>query len=146
METKSLYHHGILGMHWGQKNGPPYPLGASDHSASEKKAGYQKSINGSSTSETTSSNKPKGTINTSKSSGSKIGENKQLRNKATNTNLQKSFNKKANRSFNDRLERYVKAYFAAYALITLGTVLEYSGFIPASLILKIATRYRGVKI
>lgn len=39
-----LYHHGILGQKWGRKNGPPYPLGASDHSAAEKKAGYQKSL------------------------------------------------------------------------------------------------------
>lgn len=39
-----LYHHGILGMHWGKKNGPPYPLGAGDHSASEKKAGWRKSL------------------------------------------------------------------------------------------------------
>ena len=41
-----LAHHGILGMKWGKKNGPPYPLGASDHSASEKKAGYKKSLGG----------------------------------------------------------------------------------------------------
>lgn len=39
-----LYHHGILGQKWGRKNGPPYPLGASDHSAAEKKAGWTKSI------------------------------------------------------------------------------------------------------
>lgn len=33
-----LEHHGILGMHWGKLNGPPYPLGAGDHSSSEKSA------------------------------------------------------------------------------------------------------------
>lgn len=25
-QGNELYHHGILGMHWGEKNGPPYPL------------------------------------------------------------------------------------------------------------------------
>ena len=39
-------HHGVLGQKWGQKNGPPYPLDASDHSASEKKAGWRKSLFG----------------------------------------------------------------------------------------------------
>lgn len=39
-----LAHHGILGQKWGHKNGPPYPLGASDHSASEKKAGWRESL------------------------------------------------------------------------------------------------------
>ena len=40
----TLKHHGILGQKWGDRNGPPYPLGASDHSASEKKAGWRKSL------------------------------------------------------------------------------------------------------
>lgn len=39
-----LAHHGILGMKWGKKNGPPYPLGAEEHSASEKKAGWEDSL------------------------------------------------------------------------------------------------------
>lgn len=41
-----LAHHGILGQKWGRKNGPPYPLSASKHSAAEKKAGWQKSLEG----------------------------------------------------------------------------------------------------
>lgn len=40
-----LEHHGILGQKWGKRQGPPYPLGASDHSAAEKKAGWRDSLN-----------------------------------------------------------------------------------------------------
>ena len=39
-----LYHHGIFGQRWGKRNGPPYPLSAGAHSASEKKAGWRKSL------------------------------------------------------------------------------------------------------
>lgn len=39
MSETYLIHHGIIGQKWGDKNGPPYPLDASDHSSAEKKAG-----------------------------------------------------------------------------------------------------------
>lgn len=42
--TYELYHHGILGQKWGRQNGPPYPIDAGDHSASEKRAGWKKSL------------------------------------------------------------------------------------------------------
>ena len=39
-----LYHHGILGQKHGVRNGPPYPLDENDHSAREKKDGWEKSL------------------------------------------------------------------------------------------------------
>lgn len=46
-EDSYLMYHGILGQKWGKKNGPPYPLKASKHSSSEKKAGWRKSLDSS---------------------------------------------------------------------------------------------------
>lgn len=36
--NNTLTHHGRLGMHWGERNGPPYPLDSSQLSSSEKRA------------------------------------------------------------------------------------------------------------
>lgn len=40
-----LAHHGIAGQKWGVRQGPPYPLAPSKHSAAENKAGWRRSIN-----------------------------------------------------------------------------------------------------
>lgn len=37
-----ISHHGILGQKWGNRNGPPYPLGGGDYTEAEKKAIYTK--------------------------------------------------------------------------------------------------------
>lgn len=42
-----LYHHGILGMHWGSRHGPPYPLHESQKTAKERansKPNYAKEL------------------------------------------------------------------------------------------------------
>ena len=39
-----LQHHGVKGQHWGERNGPPYPLSPQDHSSSERKAGWKSSL------------------------------------------------------------------------------------------------------
>lgn len=53
-----LRHHGILGQRWGKMNGPPYPLESSDHSQSEKKAGWRRSLDKSSGGNQNSGRKP----------------------------------------------------------------------------------------
>lgn len=41
-----LAHHGIKGMHWGKRNGPPYPLGYSSHTAEQKQKNPKALIDG----------------------------------------------------------------------------------------------------
>ena len=43
-ETNELYHHGRLGMKWGKRNGPPYPLDYSKLSYAEREAAKGKAV------------------------------------------------------------------------------------------------------
>ena len=60
-----LQHHGILGMHWGKKNGPPYPLGYSEHSSAEKSQNPKSVIDGKASSGSSSSRKSNANSKTS---------------------------------------------------------------------------------
>lgn len=44
-----LQHHGILGQHWGKRNGPPYPLKGGDYTPEEKRKNHIKSAKTNST-------------------------------------------------------------------------------------------------
>lgn len=41
-----LAHHGIKGMHWGARNGPPYPLDYSSHTSEQKRKNSKSAIDG----------------------------------------------------------------------------------------------------
>lgn len=65
-----LTHHGILGQKWGERNGPPYPLDVKDHSATEKKARWRKSLDKGTSRE---DNKKKGLTDKKQKRALKIG-------------------------------------------------------------------------
>ena len=76
--STELCHHGILGQRWGKRNGPPYPLDAEDHSASEKKAGWRKSVKSMSDEELRQKISRKRLENDYKYYSSKVGKSREL--------------------------------------------------------------------
>ena len=103
--VKVICHHGIKGQKWGVKNGPPYPLDAGDHSASEKK--YMSKKKSSKSSKTSSGSKK------SKKSSKNIDKNSE---KSQNEDKKK-------RGLTDKQKKYIKigAAVAATAIIAYGT-------------------------
>lgn len=67
-------------MKWGKKNGPPYPLDASDHSASEKKAGWRKSLDSMSNEELRQKINRKNLENQYQQFSSRLGESRKTNN------------------------------------------------------------------
>ena len=71
IQFSELYHHGIKGQSWGDKNGPPYPLDYEDHTAEQKKNNPKSTIDGKSSTKTTSSKTKKSTSNSTNSNKNK---------------------------------------------------------------------------
>jgi len=78
-----LYHHGILGMKWGKRNGPPYPLSPSAHSMTEKKAGWRESLDKRGGMIARGVDKVDNTVNTYKDMYRNVKETKGVVNKAS---------------------------------------------------------------
>lgn len=108
-----IQHHGVLGQKWGKRQGPPYPLDGSDHSAAEKKAGW---INSLKTKHV--ENKKKKYIN--KNLGI-VGENtkkvdEELRNKVSKTKEYKEYSK-AQKELDDLYSEFTKEHPKAQLLV-----------------------------
>lgn len=78
IQFSELYHHGIKGQSWGEKNGPPYPLDYEDHTAEQKKENPKSTIDGKADTKSTKnakSTKSTSTKTKTKSSTSKSANN-----------------------------------------------------------------------
>lgn len=88
MYNNYLYHHGIMGMHWGVKNGPPYPLDYKSHSAQEKRENSKGRLDnyedGSHSKKATKKASGSGSGSRSSSKGKKESQNKDHSNVARN--------------------------------------------------------------
>ncbi len=106
-----LAHHGVLGQKWGKRNGPPYPLNASDHSSSENKTGWRKSLN-SGTHEDYSKAHSKESV--------KNMSDKELNKVVNRLNKEKEYNKlMANSSLSKKTQKIVKTAVTAAVTATL---------------------------
>lgn len=109
-----LSHHGILGMKWGKRNGPPYPLSPSAHSASEKKAGWQDSLDGGGTKQRALAEKVSNvSVKTTKLENSRFYDDKRderYRNDYYENTKDLSEIKQAYKQLNDARAKYVDAH------------------------------------
>lgn len=84
---EQLYHHGINGMKWGKRNGPPYPLDYKSHSRAEKQQNSRSSLSVYTTSTFKKSYK---SAKTKEETDKQHKENIERINKSDNSNLAKT--------------------------------------------------------
>lgn len=113
-----LAHHGIKGMHWGARNGPPYPLGYSSHTAEQKRKNAKSTIDGDpdTTVKKSKSNHQNGNNrNHSGQDAWEMDKDRRFR-ESINTKSTKA-NKSTNTKFkNDEVHRNTKKIIAAAAI------------------------------
>ena len=120
-EHEYLAHHGVDKQKWGHRNGPPYPLSDGSHSASEKKAGWRKSLN------STGNNSSKSDTSSVKSSKSEKSSD------SKNTRIKKISSEETNKSESARKKK---------TLSTKKKVLIAAGITAASVALATYGAYR----
>ena len=88
-----LQHHGIAGMRWGRRNGPPYPLLRRNMSSAERK---ENPATGNSSQETVKSQKPEKQVNVQTESGVRTNPGAKGVKQMTNEELKDSLNRMEN--------------------------------------------------
>lgn len=123
--TNELYHHGVMGQKWGQRQGPPYPLNASQHSARERKFGYKKSIGGGRNSDYYERNRQKANAPSTIANRKKSEKNSVLR-KINSQGNSSSKNSTEKRKLTDEQKQMIKKVAIGTAIVAGAALTAYA--------------------